>query len=79
MCHNALQQVPRQLPPGLHSAGLTHNRIRSVPRDAFCWGAPEPALSGLVNVRLEHNLIDLAELDARAFRCLRGFQVVHFY
>ncbi|XP_067110804.1 wu:fc23c09 [Osmerus mordax] len=79
MCHNALQQVPRQLPPGLHSAGLTHNRIRSVPRDAFCWGAPEPALSGLVHVRLEHNLINLAELDARAFRCLRGFQVVHFY
>ncbi|XP_071375293.1 podocan [Centroberyx affinis] len=79
LCHNALRQVPRQLPRALHSAALTHNKIQSVPRDAFCWGDKTPSLSGLVRVQLEHNLIDLGNLDAQAFRCLRGFQVVHFY
>ncbi|KAM3859027.1 podocan [Diretmus argenteus] len=78
LCHNALRQVPRLLPRGLHSVALTHNKIQSVPRDAFCWG-DTPSLSGLVRVQLEHNLIDLGHLDAQAFRCLRGFQVVHFY
>uniref|UniRef100_A0AAQ5Y5H6 Wu:fc23c09 n=1 Tax=Amphiprion ocellaris TaxID=80972 RepID=A0AAQ5Y5H6_AMPOC len=77
MSHNTLRQVPRQLPQGLHSVALTHNKIQSVPRDAFCWG--NKSLSGLVQVQLEHNLIDLGKLDAQAFRCLRGFQVVHFY
>ncbi|XP_076015004.1 podocan [Genypterus blacodes] len=79
LCHNSLRQVPRQLPPGLYSVALNHNKIRSVPRDAFCWGENTRSLSGLVRVQLEHNLIDLGELDAQAFRCLRGFQVVHFY
>ncbi|KAM4615016.1 podocan [Polymixia lowei] len=79
LCHNALRQVPRQLPQGLHSAALTHNKIQSVPRDAFCWGNMTQSLSGLVRVQLEHNLIDLGNLDTQAFRCLRGFQVVHFY
>uniref|UniRef100_UPI003AAC9C14 podocan n=1 Tax=Centroberyx gerrardi TaxID=166262 RepID=UPI003AAC9C14 len=79
LCHNTLRQVPRQLPRALHSAALTHNKIQSVPRDAFCWGDKTPSLSGLVRVQLEHNLIDLGNLDAQAFRCLRGFQVVHFY
>uniref|UniRef100_A0AAQ5ZA71 Wu:fc23c09 n=1 Tax=Amphiprion ocellaris TaxID=80972 RepID=A0AAQ5ZA71_AMPOC len=73
MSHNTLRQVPRQLPQGLHSVALTHNKIQSVPRDAFCWG--NKSLSGLVQVQLEHNLIDLGKLDAQAFRCLRGFQV----
>uniref|UniRef100_A0A3Q1FGH0 Wu:fc23c09 n=1 Tax=Acanthochromis polyacanthus TaxID=80966 RepID=A0A3Q1FGH0_9TELE len=77
MSHNTLRQVPRQLPQGLHSVTLTHNKIQSVPRDAFCWG--NKSLSGLVQVQLEHNLIDLGKLDAQAFTCLRGFQVVHFY
>ncbi|XP_030576575.1 asporin [Archocentrus centrarchus] len=77
LCHNTLEQVPRQLPKGLHSLALAHNKIQSVPRDAFCWG--NKSLSGLVQVQLEHNLIDMARLDTRAFRCLRGFQVVHFY
>ncbi|CAG5927503.1 unnamed protein product [Menidia menidia] len=76
LCHNSLQQVPRQLPPGLHLLALTHNKIQSVPRDAFCWG--NKSLSGLVRVQLEHNLIDMGNLDTQAFRCLRGFQVVHF-
>uniref|UniRef100_A0A8C6KRY0 Wu:fc23c09 n=1 Tax=Nothobranchius furzeri TaxID=105023 RepID=A0A8C6KRY0_NOTFU len=75
--HNALHQVPRQLPQSLHSVALTHNRIQSVPRDAFCWRGR--SLSGLVQVQLEHNLINMGNLDAQAFRCLRGFQVVHFY
>uniref|UniRef100_A0A4W5QLJ5 Wu:fc23c09 n=1 Tax=Hucho hucho TaxID=62062 RepID=A0A4W5QLJ5_9TELE len=79
LCHNALSQVPRQLPRGLHSVALTHNKIHSVPRDAFCWGGSDPGLSSLVLVQLEHNLIDLGHLDAKAFHCLRGFQVVHFY
>lgn len=77
LSHNTLKQVPRQLPKGLHSVALKHNKIRSVPRDAFCWG--NKTLSGLVKVQLEHNFIDMANLDAHAFRCLRGFQVVHFY
>nr|XP_029523033.1 extracellular matrix protein 2-like [Oncorhynchus nerka] len=79
LCHNALSQVPRQLPRGLHSVALTHNKIHSVPRDAFCWGGSDPSLSSLVLVQLEHNLIDLGHLDAKAFHCLRGFQMVHFY
>lgn len=77
LSHNTLEQVPRQLPKGLHSLALSHNQIQSVPRDAFCWG--NKSLSGLVQVQLEHNFIDMAKLDARAFRCLRGYQVVHFY
>lgn len=77
LCHNALQQVPRQLPPALSSVALAHNRIRAVPRDAFCWG--EKSLSGLARVQLQNNSIDTGRLDLQAFRCLRGFQVVHFY
>ncbi|XP_070848722.1 uncharacterized protein [Chaetodon trifascialis] len=79
LCHNTLRQVPRQLPQALHSVALTHNKIQSVPRDAFCWGNTSLSLSGLVRVQLEHNLIDMGKLDAQAFKCLRGFQVVHFY
>lgn len=79
LCHNTLHQVPRQLPQGLHSVALTHNMIQSVPRDAFCWGNQTQSLSSLVRVQLEHNLIDMAKLETQAFRCLRGFQVVHFY
>nr|XP_055047223.1 extracellular matrix protein 2-like [Misgurnus anguillicaudatus] len=78
--HNGLRQVPRQLPLWLHSATFTHNKIRMVPRDAFCWGQGDgSALSRLVRVQLEHNMIDLGHLDMLAFRCLRGFQVVQFY
>lgn len=79
LCHNMLRHVPRQLPQGLHSVALTHNKIQSVPRDAFCWGNKSLGLSGLVQVQLEQNLIDMGKLDTQAFRCLRGFQVVHFY
>ncbi|XP_026085867.1 podocan-like protein 1 [Carassius auratus] len=80
MSHNALQQVPRQLPLWLHSATFSHNKIRVIPRDAFCWGrGNESPLSRLVRVHLEYNLVDLGHLDTLAFRCLRGFQVVHFY
>ncbi|XP_016128513.1 asporin-like [Sinocyclocheilus grahami] len=80
MSHNALQQVPRQLPLWLHSATFSHNQIRIIPRDAFCWGrGNESPLSCLVRVHLEYNMIDLGHLDTLAFRCLRGFQVVQFY
>ncbi|XP_077354798.1 extracellular matrix protein 2 [Festucalex cinctus] len=79
LCHNALRQVPRQLPRGLHSVALTHNKIQSVPRDAFCWGKAGSTLSRLVRVQLGNNLMDMGKLDSKAFRCLRGFQVVHFY
>lgn len=77
LCHNTLRQVPRELPRALHSVALTHNRIESVPSDAFCWG--DKRLSRLVRVQLEDNLIDVGKLNTQAFRCLRGFQVVHFY
>uniref|UniRef100_A0A3P8SDU8 Uncharacterized protein n=1 Tax=Amphiprion percula TaxID=161767 RepID=A0A3P8SDU8_AMPPE len=77
LARNKIFKVAPGLPQGLHSVALTHNKIQSVPRDAFCWG--NKSLSGLVQVQLEHNLIDLGKLDAQAFRCLRGFQVVHFY
>lgn len=76
--HNILHQVPRQLPHSLHSVALSHNKIQSVPRDAFCWGDKSLSLSGIVQLQLQHNLIDMANLDSQAFRCLRGFQVVHF-
>ncbi|XP_048867308.1 podocan-like protein 1 [Brienomyrus brachyistius] len=79
LSHNRLQQVPRNIPPTLHSVSLSHNRIRSVPRDAFCSGGRTAAPSMLVRVQLEHNPINMGELDSRAFWCLRGFQVVHFY
>lgn len=79
LCHNKLHQVPRQLPEGLHSVALAHNKIESVPSNAFCWGSQSLSLSRLVQVRLEHNFIDMGKLDVRAFRCLRGMQVVHFY
>lgn len=75
LCHNTLRQVPRELPRALHSVALTHNRIESVPSDAFCWG--DKRLSRLVRVELEDNLIDVGKLNTQAFRCLRGFQVVH--
>ncbi|XP_036374298.1 podocan [Megalops cyprinoides] len=77
--HNALRQVPRRLPPSLRHISLIHNKIGSVPRDAFCAKGQAPPLSSLVRVHLEHNLIHLAELDPQAFSCLRGYQVVHFY
>ncbi|XP_053717424.1 fibromodulin-like [Synchiropus splendidus] len=77
LCHNHLRQVPRQLPPGLRSLALTHNQIHSVSPDAFCWG--QVALSGLLQVWLEHNLSHMGRLDSRAFRCLRGPQILRFY
>lgn len=80
MSHNSLQQVPRQLPLWLHSATFANNKVRAIPRDAFCWGrGNESPLSRLVKVHLEYNMIDLGHLDTLAFRCLRGFQVVQFY
>ncbi|XP_062374161.1 wu:fc23c09 [Sardina pilchardus] len=78
LSHNSLRQVPRQLPTSLHFVSATHNRIQSVPRDALCPGGADAPLSQLVRVQLEHNLMDMSRLDTRAFRCLRGFQVVHF-
>lgn len=77
LCHNALRQVPRELPRALHSVALTHNRIEWVPSDAFCWG--DKRLSRLVRVQLEDNLIDVGKLNTQAFRCLRGFQVLRLY
>ncbi|KAK7886133.1 hypothetical protein WMY93_025754 [Mugilogobius chulae] len=77
--HNELRQVPRQLPKSLHFVSLAHNRIQVVPRDAFCWGNATTGLSGLVQVQLQYNVLDLSNVDTQAFMCLRGFQVVHFY
>lgn len=80
LSHNVLHQVPRQLPAWLVYIALNHNKIRLIPRDAFCsFKKSEAAKSRLVKVQLEHNLVDLGSLDKMAFSCLRGFQVVHFY
>ncbi|KAM9328403.1 biglycan-like [Pholidichthys leucotaenia] len=38
LSHNSLRQVSRKLPQDLHSVAFTHNKIQSVPCDAFCWG-----------------------------------------
>ncbi|XP_066524986.1 wu:fc23c09 [Hoplias malabaricus] len=80
MSYNTLRQVPRQLPTWLVSITLTHNKIRTIPRDAFCWARHDKTPSSqLVRVQLENNLVDLGSLDNQALNCLRGFQVVHFY
>lgn len=79
LSYNILHQVPRQLPATLHSVALIHNKIVSVPCNAFCWGSQSISLSKRVQVHLEHNLIDIGKLNVWAFRCLRGMQVVHFY
>ncbi|KAK2832147.1 hypothetical protein Q7C36_015609 [Tachysurus vachellii] len=80
LSHNMLHQVPRQLPAWLVYIALNHNKIQTIPRDAFCsFKKSEAAKSRLVKVQLEHNLVDLGNLDSVAFSCLRGFQVVHFY
>ncbi|MCI4388741.1 hypothetical protein PGIGA_G00089510 [Pangasianodon gigas] len=80
LSHNVLHQVPRQLPSWLIYIALNHNKIQMIPRDAFCsFKNSEAAKSRLVKVQLEHNLVDLGNLDSLAFSCLRGFQVVHFY
>ncbi|KAL4658421.1 hypothetical protein GN956_G3106 [Arapaima gigas] len=78
LSHNGLREVPRYIPPTLHSALFSHNRINSIPRDAFCAGGRTAAPSSLVKVHLEHNLIDMRELDSHVLWCLRGFQVIHF-
>ncbi|KAG7320531.1 hypothetical protein KOW79_016384 [Hemibagrus wyckioides] len=79
LSHNVLHQVPRQLPAWLVYIALNHNKIQMIPRDAFClFKKSEPAKSRLVKVQLEHNLVDMGNLDSMAFSCLRGFQVVHF-
>ncbi|XP_076860631.1 podocan [Brachyhypopomus gauderio] len=78
--HNALKHVPRHLPHWLVSVTLTHNKIRKVPRDAFCSiGRADAPRSRLVRVQLENNLVDMGHLDSEAFSCLRGPQVVHFH
>ncbi|GAA6076443.1 asporin [Tachysurus ichikawai] len=80
LSHNMLHQVPRQLPAWLVYIALNHNKIQTIPRDAFCsFKKSEVAKSRLVKVQLEYNLVDLGNLDSMAFSCLRGFQVVHFY
>lgn len=80
LSHNLLHQVPRQLPAWLVHIALNHNKIQMIPRDAFCSSRNSHAeKSRLVKVQLEHNLVDLGNLDSVAFSCLRGFQVLHLY
>ncbi|XP_066579957.1 asporin [Amia ocellicauda] len=74
--HNNLLEVPRQLPATLHSIALNYNQIRLIPLDSFC--GHSFSQSNLVLVHLENNHIDMGEIDSHAFRCLRGFQIVHF-
>lgn len=75
--HNHLLEVPRRLPLTMHSVALNDNKIKSIPRDSFCGNKPQ--MSHLVLVHLEHNNIDMRNIDAHAFRCLRGYQIIHFY
>uniref|UniRef100_A0A8C9QVZ7 Wu:fc23c09 n=1 Tax=Scleropages formosus TaxID=113540 RepID=A0A8C9QVZ7_SCLFO len=79
LSHNDLLEVPRNIPPNLHSVLLNHNRISFIPQDAFCAGGRTAAPSSLVRVQLECNVINMQDLDSHALWCLRGFQVVHFY
>ncbi|XP_072341045.1 podocan [Scyliorhinus torazame] len=76
LSHNRLLYVPRQLPSTLQYLYLHNNQIVDIPRDSLCghqWGK-----SRLILVRLEKNNFDLRQMDARALRCLRGYQVIHF-
>ncbi|TST22559.1 Podocan [Bagarius yarrelli] len=80
LSYNMLHLVPHQLPTWLIFIALNHNKIQTIPHDAFCsFRKSEETKSRLVRVQLEHNLVDLGNLDSVAFRCLTGFQVVHFY
>uniref|UniRef100_A0A8C6U7L3 Uncharacterized protein n=1 Tax=Neogobius melanostomus TaxID=47308 RepID=A0A8C6U7L3_9GOBI len=54
--HNAMRQVPRQLPKSLYSVALSLNRIHTVPRDTFCWG--NTSTSALKNVRKHYDRSD---------------------
>ncbi|XP_043565838.1 podocan-like protein 1 [Chiloscyllium plagiosum] len=75
LSHNRLHQVPRQLPLTLQNLYLHSNRIVAIPGDSVCGHHWER--SHLILVRLEKNNLDQRQLDARALRCLRGYQVIH--
>ncbi|XP_041114422.1 asporin [Polyodon spathula] len=75
--HNRLLEVPRRLPLTMHSVALNDNKIKSISRDSFCGNKPQ--MSRLVLVHLEHNNIDMRNINTHAFRCLRGYQIIHFY
>uniref|UniRef100_W5NHY5 Wu:fc23c09 n=2 Tax=Lepisosteus oculatus TaxID=7918 RepID=W5NHY5_LEPOC len=75
--YNNLLEVPRQLPATLHSVALNNNKIHFIPRNSFCGN--KNFLSNLVLIHLEHNHIDMGNINTNAFRCIRGFQIVHFY
>ncbi|XP_048404634.1 wu:fc23c09 [Stegostoma tigrinum] len=76
LSHNRLPQVPRQLPLTLQNLYLHSNRIVAIPGDSICGYHWEK--SHLMLMRLEKNNLDLRQLDARALRCLQGYQVIHF-
>ncbi|XP_069485370.1 decorin-like [Ambystoma mexicanum] len=77
LSNNQLLEVPRRLPLTLRTLHLFNNQIRRMPEDSFC-GA-QNAESRLVLVRLENNKMRHSSIDPHALRCLRGYQVVHFY
>ncbi|XP_078511460.1 podocan-like [Lissotriton helveticus] len=74
---NQLLEVPRKLPITLLTLFLFNNQIRRIPKDSFC--GRQHLESRLILVRLENNKISHTNIDAYALRCLRGFQIVHFY
>uniref|UniRef100_A0A3B5R6E8 Uncharacterized protein n=1 Tax=Xiphophorus maculatus TaxID=8083 RepID=A0A3B5R6E8_XIPMA len=73
--YNQLASVPLELPLSIKELYLRGNHLEQLSRGVFN-GISQIRL---VQVHLEHNFIDMGKLDVRAFRCLRGMQVVHFY
>ncbi|XP_051778568.1 podocan [Erpetoichthys calabaricus] len=75
--YNYLAEVPHCLPMTMNSIALNNNLIAKVPRDSFC--NMKHVQSSLILINLQYNNIDMRNIDIKAFRCLRGYQVVHFY
>uniref|UniRef100_A0A8C4PBL6 Uncharacterized protein n=1 Tax=Dromaius novaehollandiae TaxID=8790 RepID=A0A8C4PBL6_DRONO len=69
-------KIPRQLLITLQSLLLFHNHIRCMPRHSFC---DTHNVESHLLVRLENSQINLDNVDGYALRCLRGYQVGHFY
>eukprot|EP00062_Callorhinchus_milii_P010521 gi/632955796/ref/XP_007893641.1/ PREDICTED: podocan-like [Callorhinchus milii] len=75
--YNQLTRVPRQLPLTLWYLYLHNNQINFIPADSFC--VRRRAESRLILVRLEKNNLDHRQVDVHSLKCLRGYQVIHFY
>uniref|UniRef100_A0A8C4XAA8 Toll-like receptor 4 n=1 Tax=Erpetoichthys calabaricus TaxID=27687 RepID=A0A8C4XAA8_ERPCA len=71
--YNYLAEVPHCLPMTMNSIALNNNLIAKVPRDSFC--NMKHVQSSLILINLQYNNIDMRNIDIKAFRCLRGYQL----